>query len=193
MKSMKYLPLLVGLTILFACASTKDPGAKLQRASENFNKLDEPVKAEKLIFDAMEQYAKEKNQLGLAEAYRQYALFLRSNAVDKFERYFTEEGFEDEAVTFKTRYEKAVEYFNKSKDLYQDYGHLDMLSNISISLAKTYAIMGKQPESCDAFNKGLAFYGEYKKANPEAKELRSEEMANYEAYIGILKKQAGCE
>ena len=139
---------------------------KLQRASENFNKLDEPVKAEKLIFDAMEQYSKEKNQLGLAEAYRQYALFLRSNAVEKFEEYFTEEGFEDETVTFKTRYEKAVEYFNKSKDLYQDYGHLDILSNIYISLAKTYAIMGKQQESCDAFSKGLAALRGVQKSEP---------------------------
>jgi tetratricopeptide (TPR) repeat protein len=192
MKISKYLFALF-LIALFACASTKDPGLKLQRASEGFNKLDDPVKAEKLIFDAMEDYSKEKNQLGLAEAYRQYALFLRSNAVEKFEEYFTEEGFEDETVTFKTRYEKAVEYFNKSKDLYQDYGHLDILSSIYISLAKTYTIMGKQQESCDAFSKGLTYYGEYKKANPEAKELRSEEMATYEEYIGILKKQAGCE
>jgi tetratricopeptide (TPR) repeat protein len=173
--------------------STNDPALKLKWASESFNSLDQPVKAEELIWESVEIYRKERNQLGLAESYRQYALFLRSNTVVKFSDYFKDEGFIDKTITYKTRYEKAVEYFNKSKDLYEDYGHIDVISNIYVSLGKTYDMMNKTKEACESFNKGLENYGDYKKANPEAQELRSEEMANYEEYIGIMKKQAGCE
>jgi tetratricopeptide (TPR) repeat protein len=172
--------------------STDDPAIKLKWASENFNSLDRPVKAEEQIWDVIETYKKERNQLGLAEAYRQYALFLRSNTVEKFADHFKEEGFVDRTVTFSTRYEKAIDYFNRAKDLYEDYGHIDIISNIYVSLGKTYDLMNKTKEACESFDKGLENYADYKKANPEAQELRSEEMANYEEYIGIIKKQAGC-
>ena len=198
MKIKQYISALVCAAALFGCAaimgrSTNDPALKLKWASESFNSLDQPVKAEELIWEAVEIYRKERNQLGLAESYRQYALFLRSNTVVKFSDYFKDEGFMDKTITYKTRYEKAVEYFNKSKDLYEDYGHIDVISNIYVSLGKTYDMMNKTKEACESFNKGLENYGDYKKANPEAQELRSEEMANYEEYIGIMKKQAGCE
>ncbi len=190
--------LLICLGAVLGCAaimgrSTSDPAMKLKWASESFNSLDQPVKAEELIWEAIEIYRKERNQLGLAEAYRQYALFLRSNTVDKFSAHFKEDGFVDRTVTYKTRYEKAIDYFNRSKDLYEDYGHIDIISNLYISLAKTYAMMGRSKEACESFNKGLENYGDYKKANPEALELRSEEMANYVEYIGIMKTQAGCD
>ena len=49
----------------------------------------------------------------------------------------------DKTVTYKTRYEKAIDYFNRSKDLYEDYGHIDIISNLYVSLAKTYDMMNK--------------------------------------------------
>jgi tetratricopeptide (TPR) repeat protein len=197
MNVMKYMIVLLVATAMTGCAaligpSTSDPAVKLKWASENFNSLDQPVKAEEQIWDVIETYKKERNQLGLAEAYRQYALFLRSNTVDKFADHFKEEGFVDSTVTFETRYEKAIDYFNRSKDLYEDYGHIDVISNLYVSLGKTYDLMGKTKEACESFDKGLENYADYRKANPEAQELRSEEMANYEEYIGIIKKQAGC-
>jgi tetratricopeptide (TPR) repeat protein len=196
-KRMKFLIAICCMTALVGCAaifgrSTADPAIKLKWASELFGSKDEPVKAEELIRDAIEIYKKERNQIGLAEAYRQYGLFLRSNAVGKFEKYYRKEGFLDRTVTFKTRYDKAVDYFNQSKDLFGDYGHIEIQSNLYISLAKTYDMMNRQKEACDAFNKGMENYAEYKKGNPEAKELRSEEMSNYEEYIVVMKKQAGC-
>ena len=197
MTILKHMIVLIAAMALVGCAallgkSTNDPAVKLKWASENFNSQDQPVKAEEQIWDVIETYKKERNQLGLAEAYRQYALFLRSNSVEKFSDHFKEEGFVDRTVTFKTRYEKAIDYFNRSKDLYEDYGHIDIISSLYVSLGKTYDLMNKTKEACESFDKGLENYADYKKANPEAQELRSEEMANYEEYIGIMKKQAGC-
>jgi tetratricopeptide (TPR) repeat protein len=172
--------------------SSDDPAVKLELASELFSSKDEPVRAEELIREAIARYKRDGNQLGLAEAYRQYGLFYRSLAVGKFERYYREKGFEDSLVKFDQRYEKAAEYFNRAKDLYGDYGHIDVISNLYISLAKTYDLMNRRKEACAAFDAGLEKYLAYKKGNPEAQELLSEEMQRYEEYIGILKQQAGC-
>lgn len=193
----RWVIILALIAVLSGCASifgrsTDDPSVKLTWASEYFNSLEEPVKAEELIWEAIEIYKENRNDLGLAEAYRQYGLFLRSNSVQKHLDYFREEGFRDQAVTEKTRYARAVDYFNKSKDLYADFGHIEKVSNIHISIAKTYDLMNMRTEACEAFSRGLEDYALFKQANPEARDLRSEEMANYEEYIGILKKQAGC-
>ncbi len=185
------------LVVFAGCASivgpsTDDPAVKLKWASELFNSKDEPVEAEELIREAIRIYKKENNQLGLAEAYQQYGLFYRSNAVVKFEFYFREKGFEEHTVKYEQRYEKAIECFSKARDLFADYGHIDRVSNLYISLAKTYDMMNRQKEACDAYSKGLENFTAYKQQNPEAIELRSEEMQRYAEYIGIMKKQSGC-
>jgi hypothetical protein len=89
MDLMKYIVMLLVATDTAGCAalfgpSTNDPAVHLKWASENFNSLDRPVKAEEQLWGVIETYKKERNQLCLAEAYRQSALFLRSNRVDKF-------------------------------------------------------------------------------------------------------------
>ena len=198
MKMIKWLAALGCVITLAGCAvifgrSTDDPAVKLQWASELFSSKDEPVEAEKLLHEAEEMYEEKSDQLGLAETYREYGLFYRSNAVTKFKKHYREdEGFLDRTVKFDKRYDKAVEYFNRSKDIYSDYGRIDKLADIYISLAKTYDMMDKQKEACDAFTQGLEKFAAYKQASPEAEELRSEELANYEEYIGIMKKQSGC-
>ena len=185
------LAALVGCAAMFG-RSTGDPAVKLQWASELFSSKDDPVQAEKLIREAIDMYELKRDHLGLAEAYRQYGLFFRSNAVTKFESYYKVNGFLDEKVKFKDRYSKAIEYFNKSKDLYENYGHYDVLSNLYISLAKTYDIMNRQDEACEAFTKSVASFTRFKTANQEAQEQRALEIANYMEYVGLMKKQAGC-
>jgi len=184
---------LLGCETIPVRSSDDSSAGKLQWASELFSSKDEPVHAEELIREEIERYKKEKNQLGLAAAYRQYGLFFRSTAVIKFAKYYHEKGFEDKTVKFEQRYEKAIEYFNKSREIYENYGHVDISSSLYISLAKTYDLMNRQQEACDAFSAGLESYIAYKKLNPEALEFRSEEMQNYEEYIGSMKQQAGCK
>ena len=197
MKGMKFLIAVGCLAALIGCAgifgrSTDDPAVKLKWASELYASQDDPVPAERLIIEALETYKKQNDQPGMAEAYRQYGLFFRSNAVGKFAEHYREEGFLDRTANFKDRYNRAIVYFNKSKDIFIELKQYDALSNLYISLAKTYDLMNRLEEACSAFDQSLESHDAFTKANPDAKSLRSEETENYEEYIGIMKKQAGC-
>ena len=197
MKLMKLYAAVCCLAALAGCASmfgrsSSDPAVKLQWASELFSSKDDPIQAEKLIRDAIDLYELQRNHLGLAEAYRQYGLFFRSNAVTKFEEHYTVNGFLDEKARYKDRYNKAIEYFNKSKNLYADYGKNDDLSELYISLAKTYDLMGRQDEACNAFSKSIESFARFKSENKESQEQNDLQIANYIEYVGLMKKQAGC-
>jgi tetratricopeptide (TPR) repeat protein len=186
------LAALVGCATLFRSAP-EDPSEKLRAATELFSSKDEPIEAEELLRDVVEVYEKNQDQLGLAEAYRQLGLFYRSNAVKKFEKYYLKEGFLDKSVKFSTRYEKAIEYFNKAKDIFVAGKQYAVLSSLQLSLAKTYDLMNQHENACTAFDRGLENHLAFKKtAAPDALELRAEELANYEEYLGLMKKQAGC-
>lgn len=186
------LTTLVGCATLFR-STPEDPSGKLREAAELFSSKDEPMEAEKLLHDVVEVYEKNQDDLGLAEAYRQFGLFYRSNAVNKFEKYYLKEGFLDKTVKFSTRYEKAIEYFNKAKDIFAANREYAVLSNLQLSIAKTYDLMNQHENACTAFDQGLENHLAFKKsAAPDVLELRAEEIANYEQYIGTMKKQAGC-
>jgi hypothetical protein len=185
------------LTMLAGCAgmfgrSTDDPRVMLQWASEEFSQRDDPFKAEELIQDALQVFHKNGDRLGKAEAYRQYALLLRSNAVRKNEKRYLREGFLDPKIVFTDRYNKAVEFFKQSREIYAEENRYDKLSNIDIGLAKTYAYLNRNLEACDSLASSLVNYNAYKKANPEMKEFHAEEVADYEDYVKILEKQLSC-
>jgi len=183
--------LLAGCAALFG-RSTDDPALKLKWASEHYASRDEPVQAEKLIRDALALSQKTNNRPGMAAAYREYGLFFRSNAVTKFETYYTKEGFLDRTASFAGRYAKAAEYFNKAKDIFTENNQHEALSNVYLSLAKTYVMLNRQQAACDAFDEGMKSYNAFKKGNPEAREFRAEELSNYEEYVAEMKKQGGC-
>ena len=183
--------------LLAGCASTfgrstDDPAANLRLASELFSRRDKPAEAEELILDTLKMCQKTGNRLGKAEAYRQYALLLRSYAVEKNERYYREEGFENKDIQFAKRYEKAIEYFIESREIFADYGRYDKLADIDIGMAKTYAHMNRSQEACDSLAKSEESYKAYKASDPDIKEYHAEELADYEEYLGILKQQLAC-
>jgi len=183
---------LAGLLISCAARSTKDPSVMLVWASEEFSSKDDPIAAEEFLQQALEVYRKKMDRLGLAETYRQYGLFLRSNAVSKFEKHYNTVGFLDESVKFTNRYQKAVEYLLKAQDIFEENKKYDTLSTVHISLAKTYAHLDRNREACDSLTKGMTSYNAFKKSNPDMKEFHAEEVADYEEYIGILRKQLSC-
>ncbi len=198
MTLMKFLIVLCCLAMPLGCATLltntpEDPSGKLREAAELFNSKDQPVEAEKLLHDAVEICLKNQDDPGLAEAYRQFGLFYRSNAVSKFERYYLTKGFLDKTVKFANRYEKAIEYFKKAKDLFAANKQYFVLSNLHLSIAKTYDLMNQRENACTAFDQGLENHLAYKRlAAPDELEFHAEELANYEQYIGLMKKQAGC-
>ena len=197
MKLVRIAAVLCCTALVAGCASlsgrsTNDPAVMLQWASEDFSSRNEPAEAEKLILDALKVYQRSGDRLGRAEAYRQYGLFLRSPTVTKFKQYYVTEGFQDESIRFADRYEKAIEYFIKARDIFAAYKKYDKLSNVDISLAKTYAQLNRHAEACDSLAKSIENYAAYKQANPDMKEFHAEELADYDEYIGILETQLSC-
>lgn len=197
MNLVRTLVVLCCLSSLVGCAaifgrSTDDPYVMLQWASEEFAQQDDPFTAEELIQDALRVFHKNGDRLGKAEAYRQYGLLLRSNAVRKNEKRYLREGFLDPGIMFTNRFHKAVEFFKQSREIYAEENRYEKLSNIDISMAKAYAHLNRSLEACDSLASSLRNYSAYKKANPDMKEFHAEELADYEEYVGILKKQLVC-
>jgi hypothetical protein len=91
-----------------------DTQAQLREAVDLYAKQDRPVAADKLIREAVNTYLNSGDQLGLADAYRTYGFFLRSQSVEgKWSKYYRENGFLDRSVSFDTRYEKSIDYLEK--------------------------------------------------------------------------------
>jgi len=193
MKGTNVVITLFCFALLAGCArSTSDPALKLSWAAEEFGWKDDPITAEKLLQESLQTYRKQMNGVGLAETYRQYGLFLRSHAVTKLKGHYQEEGFLDETIRYNTRYEKALEYFDKSRQLFAEQKNAGMLSNVYLSMAKTYALMDKVPESCDCLDKGRKSYAPLKIVQVKAREVGVDEAENFEAYITLMQKQMGC-
>ena len=82
MRRPRSLFLAIVLALLVAgCAAqfspeTEDPAAKLKWAELLHQAQADPLPAEQLIWEALESYRRLEDRRGLAEAYRQYALFL---------------------------------------------------------------------------------------------------------------------
>lgn len=194
MKMTTVLILICCITLFAGCAarSTTDPALKLTWAAEEFGWKEDPLAAEELLQSALQTYRKQMNRIGLAETYRQYGLFLRSHSVTKFQEHYQQVGFLDETVRFNTRYEKALEYFNRSREIFTEQNQPGELSNVYLSIAKTYALMNKVPESCENLAKGRASYVSVRTVKPEVREVGTEEAANFDAYVTLMQKQMGC-
>src|SRR5436190_669032 len=98
--------------------ATDDPAAKLHDAAYLYSKAGRPLIAERLIRQAIDLYEKNNDQLGLAEAYRQYGLFFLSPSIQKWNKVYRDSGFLDKSATFDTRYAKSIEYFEKAAAIY---------------------------------------------------------------------------
>lgn len=194
MKKANVVIMLLCIFLLAGCAvrSTSDPALKLTWAAEEFNYKENPIAAEELLQGSLEIYRKQMNQLGLAETYRQYGLFLRSYAVTKHREHYQESGFLDESVRFNNRYEKAIEYLNKSKEIFVSKNMPKPLTDIYLSIAKTYALMDRTTESCDSLEKGKTSFARMKGTRGDTREVGVDDDANYEAYMNVMHTQWGC-
>ena len=194
MKNQTVVIMLLCIFLLAGCAarSTSDPALKLTWAAEEYNYKEDPIAAEELLQGSLQIYRKQMNQLGLAETYRQYGLFLRSYAVTKFKDHYQQYGFLDESVRFNNRYEKAIEYLNRSKEIFVSKNMAGPLTNIYLSMAKTYALMDKVPESCESLEKGKESFAKIKGTRGETREVGVDDDANYEAYMNVMYTQWGC-
>ena len=186
------------VSVLTGCAAmgvpvTSDPKEKLGWAYNLYETQNRPLPAERLIQEARDIYQSKNDELGLAETYRQYAFFLESRTVGNWEPHYRKDGFLDKSVKFDARYEKAVEYFQKARDIYAKNAKYDALTNVDLAMGNAYlSYIGDENKACQHYDQSLVDYQEFKKQNPNVKINLPDGFGSYEDYIVAVKKKAKC-
>jgi tetratricopeptide (TPR) repeat protein len=172
---------------------TSDPATKLNDAGDLFDRQDRPLIAERLIREAIDIYQSNKDQLGLAEAYRTYGFFFRSPSIEgKWSKYYRENGFLDRSATFNSRYANSIEYFERARTIFAANNRFDALTNVDLNMGFTYVAMGNGAAACQAFEKSLESNRENLRQNPTAKPALPKGFPSYEAFVADRKKRYGC-
>lgn len=163
---------LISSSLLIGCAAalvpyTNDPAKKISQAYWLFDDNQRPLPAEKLILEAIDIYKKNNNQSGLATAHTAYAIFLRSYAVEKYQKNYMKNGFLNKSVSYENRLEKSIEYLELSKNHYLLESEYDNLTNTYLHMGFTYAVAEKEIKACNAFKKSIDANLTFKEKNPE--------------------------
>jgi tetratricopeptide (TPR) repeat protein len=198
MKSIVRLSILSScIALLLGCAAamvpyTSDPAIKLGWSKVLLEEQDRPIPAERLIFEAIDIYKAQKDENGLAEAYRRYGIFLKSPSVRKWGDFFIKNGFLDKTVTFNTRLDKSIEYFNKAKSQFENTKSYDMVSNVYLQLAFVYDQKGEHRLACKSLDSSLENNVQYKNIDPAA-QIQGAGDQSYDDKMAALKKAINCQ
>jgi tetratricopeptide (TPR) repeat protein len=187
------------LIALAGCAgvgifATSDPAAKLRDARDLYSRQDRPLPAERLIQEAIEIYQANNDQLGLADAYRTYGIFLSSESVraGRSSRFYMESGFLDKSVGYFSRYAKAIEYFEKAGAIFLEHKRFDALTNVNMNMAFTYDWMENKEAACRAFDRSLENDRDNLAQNPSATIVLPKAFKTYDEFVAHQKKRSGC-
>ena len=199
MRVLRVLSLCVIAFLWGGCAGLRgtdpipDRQSNLRDAAELYEHEDRPVFAERLIRETLDAYAKSDDELGLAESYRAYAYFLRSQAVESKRQYFRENGFLDPTVSFETRYERSIDYLDKAREIYERYGRFDALTNINLNIGFTYEVLGNAEAACRAFDRSLENNRDGLEHNARVKLGLPKGFASYEEFLAPHRQRVGCD
>ncbi len=188
------------LWVLCGCAAvgvplSSDPNQKLNYAAslmEDWGPEQRPLPAERLIQEAMDIARTKGDDVCLANAYRIYAFFLDSKAVENWELHYRKYGFIDKSISFDNRKQKSIEYFEKARDIYESKLMYGAVTNIYYSLSLLYYWNHQQKEACDALEKSLESHLKFKRSNPGVRITLPDGFSSYEAYVDAAKKECGC-
>jgi hypothetical protein len=189
----------IGVSLLLSgCAAmlvpaSSDPDVKLNWAVELIDDQKRPLPAERLIREASEIYEERRDEAGLAKAYRVYGLFFKSYALVKWQKFYQKHGFMDKSATYATRIQKSVEYFNKSRALFEKQQNFYMVLNVQIQIAFAYQIAKDTNAACASFNESLITYKAILRKEPDAVVKFPSQYASFEDSIASFKMEAGCQ
>jgi tetratricopeptide (TPR) repeat protein len=173
--------------------STDDPAAKLKWAQELVENQGRPIPAEQLIREAIEIYQGQKNEIGLAMAYRVYGLFFKAPAIVRDQIFYKEHGFLDKSAHYETRLQTALEYFDKSRTLLESKTDIGMLANIYLQIGLTHQLMGQTDAACSAFDKSLKVYKGMMTQDLQTKVVLPKDYTSFESGMLDIKRRAGCK
>jgi len=187
---------LIGLWLL-GCAAmlvpeTSDPIEKLGWATELFNNQERPLPAERLIKEAIEICEKNNNASCLGKANITYGFFFRSPSIEKWEKYYRENGFYDKSATFDNRLVKSKEYFEKGISYYLQTKEYDALTNAYLNLGFTYYFLNDSKGQCESYAKSLEYNAKNIEVNPNAKVALPRGVSTFKEYVVPFQKRAGC-
>lgn len=160
---------------LAACAAvgvpyTNDPASKLNQATALFDGEGRPFPAERLIVDAIGDYERASDKVGLANAYRVYGLFFRSRVLGRepYASHYRDNGFLDKEARFDQRYERAMHYLALSEGLYRNIDKKDMLSNIYYHMGDASILQGNQISACQYYDRSVEVQAAFRAESPTA-------------------------
>ena len=188
---------LAALILLSGCAAmgvpeTNDPREKLKSANELFDRQMRPLPAERLINEAISICTQNNDRECLAQAYTTYGFFFRSRSIEKFQKVYRENGFQDKTASFDTRYIKSKEYFEKAIPIWTELGRFDGLTHVYLNLGFAYEFIDNKAGACDPYVKSLESYRKNIERNPSANVALPQGFTKYEDYLSVQQKRAGC-
>lgn len=185
------------LSILAGCSAvgvvaSSDPHQKLADANALVDQ-NRPLPAERLIVETLTICQSTADQLCFADAYRSYGLFFMSPTLGgQWATHYSTNGFLDRTATYDARYEKANEYFEKSRAIYAQAGKFDVVTNINLNRGFAYEMAANKASACGAYSESLAASQENLRLQPGAVIRVPEKYGTFENYIAIQKKRVGC-
>jgi tetratricopeptide (TPR) repeat protein len=149
-----------------------DPATRLRFAAEFLERHERPQWAEPLIRDAIEQYRKNNDRHGLANAYEAYGDFFRSPSV--------------------SRQSVAIEYLDKAASLFMEQKRFDRLAEANLGIGIAYAEMKQIDAACSAFQRSLESSEADLRANPNRRQVLPLGFPTYREYLHYTGRRYGC-
>ncbi|GGZ11311.1 hypothetical protein [Shewanella fodinae] len=184
--------------LLTACAATlvpvtNDPMEKLAWAEELFSKQERPIPAEKLINEAITICSKENDFNCLGKANLEYGFFFRSPSLQKWEKFYKENGFLAKDVTYENRLIESKKYFEIAISYFAQERNFGALTNAYLNLGFAYHFLGQHEKECAPYEKSLEFNLMAIEKNPELPTALPQGFSSFKEYIESQQKRAGCK
>lgn len=191
------LILFVPCAILAGCAAvgvleTNDPDIKIRDAYELFDHEQRPLPAERLIQQAIAIYQSNNDDLGLGGAYRAYGFFFRSASITKWHKIYEASAFIEAGATYVNRYDKSIEYFEKSAAIFEKHQNFSALTNIYLNMGFTYEFASQPEKACEQYKKSLICSQRQIKNHPDASVTLPQGFSSYETYITSILERLKC-
>ena len=193
------LSLLIAGCVGVGVFPTDDAFQKLNDAEQLFQRDLRALIAENLIWEAKEIGEAEGNYHLLGNVFHTYADFLSSSAVEKWNKFYRENGFKDESITFENRKEKSEEYLEKASEFY-DLGaqqlvqskEYDKLTNLYLNAAIVMQKMDKDEMACGYLDRAIEAAEENILNNPQADPYAPQGYGNVQEYLEAMKESFDC-
>lgn len=164
----------------------------LGRARDELRAPSHATRAERLIAGASATVKQAGEDTGIAEVDLAWAEFYSSPAVVKAESYYRKRGFLDASVTYDSRLQKSVDYYDQATPLLLKARRYDALTAASASRGVALMNMGKREDACASFDESVSFYDEQMRRDPSVKPAVPEGYGSWKEYMSRLQKWAGC-